>query len=366
MRRRASVLPLILATALLLAPGSSAADDPAPTQQPKAEPATTTRAQVDAEAKLTYRKLSADVREKLDQAVELLSADAKAITNVNSEKPPHFERPHSAVAELGPEMALPAAIRMRDKLTDERYRDTFIRWHLMWVVRQVPEADRKQVLALLAQLTDRLPGDLKLERKALFRHEPASAYGKWAVLYGQVRLVVGYPPFQTYVNPPESLQRMTPKRRAEAEKIWKRCQKLESSFKTIADGEAPEHNRRANRMTHVARQYQGELIGHLVRSGDPQMLKKVMRLIDKHARKESIIGFDLLTYLYLAAFDGALEQYDQQVLREAGAQLARTAKATKGDWVEFGHSKRNFSEYAFHMVRLLNAGDTSELHAAEQ
>ena len=351
----AFVLVLVLGG---LAPGAEDAAPPAPA---KARQRPQSQAEVSAEAKLAYRKLRADVRKKMDEAVDALIADAKAITDIESKATPHFTRPHPAVADWGAEMALPAAIRMRDKFTDKLYRDTYIRWHLLWVVRKAAESDSRKIVPLLAQLTDSLPGDLRLSRKALYRNEPQAAYQKWAALYSPLRLVVGYPPFQTSVEPPASLELMKPKRRAEAKKLWEQCQELRSTFKTIPNKGAPAYNERVGQANQILRDYQGELIRELVRSGDPQMLQRVMRLIDKHARQESIVGFDLLTYLYLAAFDGELQQYDAQALREAGTQLARTAKATKGDWVPFAYSQRSFSDYAFHMVMSLEAGDVGEM-----
>ena len=364
MRRRLSGRAAALSLVLLLGGAVPAADDTAPQGRAKTQQRPKSRARVSAEAKLAYRKLKPELRNKLDRAIDALIVDTKAITNIESETAPHFSRPHPAVADWGPEMALPAAIRMRDKFTDKLYRDTYIRWHLMWVVKKAGESNSREIAPLLAQLADHLPGDLRLSRKALYRQEPQGAYQKWAVLHGQLRLVVGYAPFQTYVDPPESLALMKPKRRAEAEKIWERCQELRSTFKTITNNGARTYNQRVGQMNHIVRDYQGELIRELVRCGDPLMLQRVMRLIDEHARKESIVGFDLLTHLYLAAFDGELQQYDVQVLREAGAQLARTAKATQGDWVPFAYSKRSFSDYAFHMVMLLKAGDVGEMAPA--
>ena len=346
---------------LLLAIGCLVAADAEPgkkTAKPKER--AKSRADVNAEAKFAYRKLPPEVRQAIDKAVKALVADAKAITDLESDEP-CFTRPHPAVKGWRPDMALPAAIRMRDKFTGNVNRDTFIRWHLMWVVSKAEESDRKQITQLTAQLVNSLPGDRRLPFKRTYRNEPADAYQKWAALYGQVRLIVGYPPFQSYVGPPESLELMSKGRRKEAEKVWKECQKLEGTWERIDYPEARAHNERVGRANHIMREYQGELIGHLLRSGDPRMLKRVMRLIDKHAREESIIGFDLLTYLYLAAFDGDLQQYDPKALRDAGLALEKTAKATKGDWVPFGHTQRNFADYAFHMTRILKEGDTSEM-----
>ena len=339
-----------------------AAETSEPTKTPKPEARPKTKAQVDAEAKLTYRKLRPEVREELDSAIKVLIADANAITDVEAAEP-CFTRPHPAIGGWGADMAVPTAIRIRDKFTGSAHRDTFIRWHLMWAARrpEVSDADSQRVMLLTSQLADSLPGDRRLSRKPTYRREPQDAYQKWANLYSQVNLVVGYPPFQKYVAPPESLALMSPSRREKAEVIWEQCQALRDTWKTVTYPDAQVYNARVGQANHIMREYQGELIGQLVKSGDPQMLKRVMRLIDKHAREKSIIGFDLLTYVYLAAFEGDLQQYDPKALRAAGMALEKTAKATRGNWVEFGHSKRNFSDYAFHMIRVLKEGDASEM-----
>jgi len=357
MGRPALCILLVLAFGSVLAAETA---EPTKTPKPKARPRT--RAQVDAEAKLIYRKLRPEVREKLDAAIKALIADADAITDVEADEP-CFTRPHPAIADWGADMAVPVAIRIRDKFTGSVYRNTFIRWHLLWAVRrpEMSDADRRRATLLTSQLVDSLPGDRRLRRKGTFRRDPEEAYQKWASLHSQVHLVVGYPPFQEYVGPPESLELMSPDRRKKAEEIWEQCQALEGTWKTIYYPGARAYNKRVGQANHILRDYQGELIEQLVRSGDPQVFKRVMRLIDKHARDKSIVGFDLLTYVYLAAFDGELQQYDPKVLKEAGMALERTAKATRGDWVEFGHSKRNFSDYAFHMIQVLKEGHIAEM-----
>ena len=354
--------PVLCILLVLVFGGVVASEDSEPTKTPKPEPRPKTKAQVNAEAKLAYRKLRPEIREELDSVIKALVADANAITDVKANEP-CFTRPHPAIAGWGPEMAVPVAIRIREKFAGNVYRDTFVRWHLMWAVRrpEVSDADRQRVMLLTNQLADSLPGDQRLPHKPTFRREPEGAYQKWASLYSQVNLVVGYPPFQKYVGPPDSLALMSPSRREKAEVIWEQCQALEDTWKTVTYPDAQLYNKRVGKGNHIVREYQGQLIAQLVGSGDPQMLKHVMRLIDKHARDKSIIGFDLLTYVYLAAFEGKLQQYDPKVLREAGTALERTAKATKGNWVEFGHSKRNFSDYAFHLIRVLKEGDASEM-----
>ena len=74
-----------------------------------------------------------------------------------------------------------------------------------------------------------------------------------------------------------------------------------------------------------------------------------MSVIDVRARSKDPIAFDLLAYFYLAAFDGALNLYDQRVLDELSDKLKSAAKANEG-YVKYGGVDRNFADYAFHMI----------------
>lgn len=288
---------------------------------------------------------------RIADAVATLIKEANALETVSEGVTPRFTRPHPAMSTWGSEMALPVLSRMNQPLTGNDYRDTYIRWHLMWVVKKVDDADRSQMSQRLVRLVKEMPGPLNIKGRREVTHEPVEAYQAWHKAYYSLRIVKGYPPFQQYVNPPESLKELG----GDAPARWAEAQRLRGTFKTIVDKDAVTFNRLVRQMNWIIRQYRGELIYSMMQTGDPAMFRLIFSEIDKRARAKDGIAFDLMAYLYLAAFDGLMELYEPSLLTELSQQLEKTARGSD-EYVDYAKRKRNFGDYAFHMIYMLRDG----------
>lgn len=294
----------------------------------------------------------AEMDKKLTDAVATLLKEANALENVNEDPKPRFTRPHPVMATWGSEMSLPVLSRMIQPFTGNDYRDTYIRWHLMWAVKKIDDADRIQMSQRLTRLVSELPGPLNVKKRQDRRYEPPEAYAAWHKAFYALRIIKGYPPFQTYVDPPASLSELG----GDAQARWAEAQRLRGTFQTIIDKDAVTFNVLVDRMNWIIRQYRGEVIYSMMQTGDPAMFRMIFAEIDKRARAKNGIAFDLMAYLYLAAFDGLMGLYEPSLLLELSTQLERTARASD-DFEEYGKLKRNFGDYAFHMIFMLRDGD---------
>jgi len=251
--------------------------------------------------------------------------------------------------------------RMTGKLTGNDYTEAYVRWHCMWLIAQLEPEEIGDAMDNFAKLLQDVPGDLNVQGKQEQEIVPIEAYNAWAAIYyGKLTVTVGYPPFDKRYYPPQSIEYMDASRKAGAAELWKQCQELRTKFEIIVDPKARAFNERIRRINQIVRQYTGELIYQLCRSGRPKDLSLIVRIIDNMARKKTTIAFDMLNYLYQAAFDGYLGKYPDQDLKAAAKSLEATARATENDWVQYGSLKRNFAMYAFHIIESLNLGDTFE------
>lgn len=353
------------------APAAGAATKPAPAATPTpAKPPAATQPASNADASKTRR-------ERFHAAVAKLVAEANDLDNFEAIKnPPVFTRPHPALKEFGPETATEALNYSLQQLAGNEYRDTYIRWHLLWVISKVPDDERKATGPKLTALARMLPGPLNVKARVEARWEPQEIYDKYRAMVGHppslpnLQIVVGYPPFQRVIGPPESikyldaatlenyerakaalpaLQEAYKKRVAEADKLYG------GQFKYIRDEGAVAFNARLRAMTEVMRHYRGLLIYAMISSGDPETAKLVMAEVCKRAKAKDGITFDLLSYLYLAAFDGVLGRYDKATLQELSKMLESTARESQ-DYVSYGGATRNFADAAFHLIELLKDG----------
>jgi hypothetical protein len=305
-------------------------------------------------------ELAPDIREKLQAGLDKLKLEAEQLDDLNEPKPaPRFTRPHPAVARWGQDMVIPALVAMTEDLTGQKQRDIYIHWHLMWVVSgKSADDDRQAITQVIERVFREVPGDIVVPYQTEWTAEPRPLYDEWYRIYhNELRIVVGYPPFQKYINPPESLEYMEPGRRAIAEKFWQRAQALQKRFTIVRIDKAYKFNDRVAELNYLIRLYRGELVYELVRSGDPKMLNLIMDAIDRQARARTNGAFDMLNYLYIAANDGHLRQYDIDDLQAFARRLEAAAKATEKFWVPQVHTQRNFAQYAYHMIETLKAGE---------
>lgn len=266
-------------------------------------------------------------------------------------------------------MALITIKRMRQDFTGNEYLDTYIRWHLMHAVRQARQSDRRKMGEDLVALIRQMPGPLNVPFRREWWWDPEPHYNEYIRLAGhppQAYITKGYPPYQHTVGPPESFKYMQPGAKQaydQAMVVYKERLKVAEEyrkthpFRRVVDQKAVEFNRRLRQIRYIMRQYRGELIYALILTGDPKMAHLVFDEVDRQLRTEAGRGIavDLLSFVYLAAFDGAMGLYDQQTLNELSAKLERTARANEGYFL-YARRQRNFADYAFHLVHLLKDG----------
>ncbi|MCX5660837.1 MAG: hypothetical protein NTW19_14110 [Planctomycetota bacterium] len=309
---------------------------------------------------------------RIEKAVKALIAEAASLDDLKQANAViHFSRPHPALADIKGDLALQVLERMAQPITENAFRDTFIRWHLLHVVLQVDRANRRATGAPLLRLVRMMPGPLNLTAQRESYYEPEEIWQKWHALVGgggpsPPQIVIGYPPFQRIIGAPESYKHLpadAASNYAKAVETWKvqhaknleLAKQYEGKFKMVTVPGARTFNQRLSFVNYMVRQYRGELIYALIRSGDPEVAKLMMREIDRLARDKSGVAFDLLAYVYLAAFEGSLNLYDQGTLNEMSETLEGTARATD-EYVSYGGATRNFAQYSFHLIYMLKDG----------
>ncbi|MCE9592061.1 MAG: hypothetical protein K8S99_16255 [Planctomycetes bacterium] len=287
------------------------------------------------------------------RVVAELMKEAQELDNYDKpDSPAHFTRPHPAVSTLGGEASLDVLDRMLQPFLGNEYRDTYIRWHLMNVVSRTRQQDRKATGPRLIQLLNNMPGPIGGKERPTHRYEPPDIASHYFSLANSANVVVGYPPFQRVVGAPESYKYMDPDRIAKVKANLAEAAGLRDKFKTIVDQNAVKWNERIRQVNYIIRQYRGELTYALIQTGDPEILRKVFYEVDKQAKLKNGIAFDLLAYIYLAAFDGVLENYPGPSLLQASRSLETTARQVEG-YVNYGGMTRNFADYAFHLIAML-------------
>lgn len=289
----------------------------------------------------------------LDRAVLELQKEAQDLDNYEKpDAPALFRRPHPAVSTIGGESTNEVLDRMLQPFTGNEYRDTYIRWHLLNVLTRTSQAERRPIGPKLLQLLQKMPGAISGKERQTHYYEPPEIASKYFSLINSGNVVVGYPPFQRELAPPESYKEMDPERIARVKANLAEAALLRDKFKTIRDEKAVKWNERIRQVNYIIRLYRGELIYALLQTGDPEMLKAVFSEIEKQARAKNGVTFDLMAYVYLAAFDGVLDLYPGPVLMECSRKLESMAKVFEG-YTRYGGMDRNFAEYAFHMIYML-------------
>jgi hypothetical protein len=301
-------------------------------------------------------------------AVDQLILEAKEVDNFEkiNKNPPVFSRPHPLLKNFTPAMAVDTLNRVMLPMTGNEYRDTYIRWHLMWAIKKIDDADRRPTGARLVELFKQMPAALTVAGRSEGNWEPLDIYQKYQAMVGgqpSANVVIGYPPFQRVIGPPASFKQLPAgaeakykqdveaytKRVAEAQKLYG------GKFKYIRDEGGIAFNHRLRAMSDIMRHYRGELIYEIIQSGDPEIGKLVMSEVARLAKAKNGIAFDLLSYLYLACFDGALNHYDQSALTQMSQILEQGARASEG-YVSYGGQQRNFADSAFHLIEMLKDG----------
>ncbi len=393
MRRHLHSLPMLsfcLAGLLALPAGFALAADPAPAAPAAAKPAEAAVTPAPAapaaddkkdepavnfedprKNKPNFAAEKAKRTAAISKAVDQLKLEALALEDFKalptSANAPKFSRPHPLVKDLTEDMCLDVLDRMIQSFTKNDYRDTYIRWHLLWALDKATIEDRAEMGKRLVALIDRIPGNIKVEFRREWYYDPQDAYEAWHKAVGNPpdgRVVTGFPPFQRVLQVPESLKFMTADQKAKYESdaaAYKQRvednKALEDKWKRVVDQPAIQFNARVRNMNYIIRQYRGELLYYLIKCGDPEMAILVCKAIDKQAKAKNPIAFDMLAYLYKASFEGVLNLYDQSTLNKMSEILEGSARAMENTgWVDYGGQKRNYTQYVFHMIYMLKDG----------
>jgi len=324
---------------------------------------------VEAAADAARQRITPQEKRRLEEAIGKVEEEAKLLDqyeDVPEDFEPHFNRPHPAIQGIGGTSAGATLRRMVQPFTGNEFRDTYIRWHLLNIVRQAPDDDLRESGPLIVRLLQMMPGPLNVERRQERKYVPPEIWQEYQRLLKKMTITrrTGYPPFVRIqrIRPPEVIKHLSGQAKARAEALWERAQELRSQFEVVVDEAAVAFNRRVREMNFIIRQYRGELIYEALRTGDPAMLKLVVNAIGRRASSESIQAFDLMAFMYLAGFDGLLNRYAPELLEEAGNLLERLARRYD-DNREFDGDVRNFADYSFHMVQMLK--DPGSMEAFE-
>jgi hypothetical protein len=310
---------------------------------------------------------SARLRGDLDSAVRQLTAEAKELDQLEDPKStPVFTRPHPSLAGLGGDYADEILSRMSKPFTGNDYRDSYIRWHLVEVVKQAPEGELKKSGAKIIALVNQMPEALEVELRDEWRAEPEDIWRQYNELWRQTRTEVGYPPFERVYWGRDALKHMAPARAKEMEPVVKQMEALRAKFKVIRDEQAIKFNDRVRQVNWIVRQYRGELIYTLLLTGDSSMLERVVSEVARRVKALDRAAIDITSFIYLAAFDGVLARYSPQDLQRVGKGMETVArgaetyeKYTNGQFDPPPWAPRSvyrFSDYVFHLVKMLEDG----------
>lgn len=313
----------------------------------------------------------------LSAAVEKLLIEAKELDELESPKnPPVFTRPHPALVGIGSDQAAAVLDRMAEPFTGNEYRDTYIRWHLVEVLKQADAGSLRRQTQRIIKLLNAMPGPLQLPLLQEWKDEPQEIANRYHQLNGQTRTVVGYPPFERVHYGKDALAYMDPERRTKAEAIVAEMERLRPMWKRAYDSKAMTRNDRVRRVNWVVRQYRGELVYSLMLTGDPSVLPKCVDAVAKSLKSQDRAAFDILSFMYLAAFDGVLNEYPREALQQTSAALKalgrsaeaytlyRDGQAELSPWAP--QKERSFADYAFHLVYMLEEGPDKYIGSARQ
>jgi hypothetical protein len=302
----------------------------------------------------------AERSKKLAEALKPLMEEANALDqlDVDNKVVFHWTRPHPALKSWSEDMAVACLDRMQQPFTrgeGAEYRDTYIRWHLMWVVKQAAQKDKAETGPRLMALIRKLPKSIEGKWKQEYFHEPEKLYNQWYAKVTSGRIVVGYKPFERVVDPPASYAYLSADAVAKSKADIAEAAELYKKITFRTDQKAIAFNSRIRQLNYIIRQYRGELLYSLILTGYPDTAKAVMSENRKKVEANDPVAFDLLAYFYLAAFDGALNLYDQSVLTDLSKEL-KSFSIKNQKYELYGGAKRNFAEYSFHLIYMLEDG----------
>ncbi len=324
---------------------------------------------------------------EVEKLVKQLIAEAEQLDVFEKPSPrPVFTRPHRMVRDMSVDLAPTMLKRMTGKLTGNDYRDTYIRWHMIWLVNEMLDdafaSYRQTFLATgdrefsippdtsdrIVRLIKAMPGPLQYTFRNTTRWVPPDIAGRYFRLVNQVRVTVGFPPFERTYHGRAALAHVDGATKARFEAILKEAAELRKQISPIVDKELRARNHIARHMNRIVREYRGDLVYAAVKSGDTGTLRLVIDEVGRQVGKDQQIGYDLMAYVYLAAFTGSLSLYDEDTLSDVRRKLDSIARASdEFRRVKIGQKPapnylvpkvRNFADYSYHMREIL---ETPEL-----
>jgi hypothetical protein len=322
--------------------------------------------------------LSPEQKAALDKAIDTLKAEAADLFELEKETAtrPQFARPHPALKTFDAAASDEVLGRMNGRFTGKEVEDTYVRWHLMWVYEKKSLDDRyndgKDLLQLIRRVVD--PPGFAIAEKVEFIYEPVELWERYKALMsgpGAPQIVVGYPPFQKVISGQAALDQMSPEQRAAYERAVLQAEAnrilAAEIFPKLTRIDYPanvEFNKRLRptrdrnwRVQHIVRQYRGELIYALLKTGNPEMLDRIGEEIERSLKAKSRTAFDMMSFVYLAAFDGVLDRFDVKDRARFGMALERVARQHQ-DYTDYGPPyPRNFADYAFTAIMSMQLGD---------
>jgi len=323
------------------------------------------------------------LQSRMDEAVDQLIAEGKALLP-GQENSPGFRlsRPHPALAEFSAEHGLFALDAMVEKQTGDVLVDSYFRYHLMQIVKDMLEAHYAHATNLEEARGLPLPVGLSLIR--LFeiaprqahegipygdRREPKELWEEYSRLRKQTRVVTGTPPFEREYFEREALEYVTGERKKEIEKIIAEIDEISPKLRWVVDHYSRNYNARVGQFNRVSRVLLGDLVYSVMQTGQADLLDMVVDEIAAQLPRKQRLAYNLLDSLYAAGMDGYLQLYDHDRLIQLSKRIEAIAKRHRdfelireNDEVISGpFSRRSFYDASYHLVRMLREPRIFEL-----
>ena len=315
----------------------------------------------------------ADFRQELQQAIEQLKEEAATLEDPDSNVP-QWDRPHPLVRNWSSDNAELVLSAMTDRFTDDERRDTYIRYHLLYVIQEHFLAALKEweqtgtyepsprLVDRLESLTRTMPGLIELATRETRTYEPDEVYRQWEEIRQSTRTVVGFPPFQESLYGKAALPHVSGARKTQIEQAIKQMEELRPKWRRIVDESAQQYNQRLFKLNAMLRNYRAHVVYTLLQSGHQPLLAAVLKGVEAQISAENRSAFDLLDAIYRAAADGYLAMFEPRTLEGFGRDLERLARQ-HDQWKNYTRPgidsnaasafARNFGEYAFTLTQLL-------------
>ena len=208
---------------------------------------------------------------------------------------------------------------------------------------------------MLVSRVNEVPPRFAWAPKQVDYYHPEEIARRYHQLRSSVRATSGYPPFVQHHWGRSALPHLPQSERAAARARLDEADRLRDQFEHRRDPNAVAYNDRLRRMIHVLRVYRGELIYAMMKTGDDRMLNLVIDTIERNLREGNHIAFDLMSFVYQAAFDGYLDYYSDAAITSMQRRLEQMGRRWEG-YRQYDNVHRSFGDYAFHLVQTLKEG----------